>query len=110
MSESKVSGFLAYLYNSPAVIRLLVSRSFEMKAEGSISIDSSTNSPGTPTGYSVREGPLTGRPELAEALPEALAEVDIISGYIVFWEIDLLYFSSTIFSLAVSLPAYIWGL
>jgi hypothetical protein len=75
---------LAYLYNSPAVIRLLVSRSFEIKAEGSISIDSFTNSLGILTGRSVREGPLTERPELVEALPEALAEVDIVPGYIVF--------------------------
>jgi hypothetical protein len=78
-----------------------------MKAEGSISIDLSINSPGTPTGYSVREGPLTERSELAGALPEALAEVDIVPGYMVSWEINLLHFSSTIFFLAVSLPAYI---
>jgi hypothetical protein len=98
---------LAYLYNFPVVIRLLVSRSFEIKAEDFISIDSFTNSPEILTGHSVREGPLTGRPELAEALPEALAEVNIVPGYMVSWEIDLLYFSSTVSSLAVSLPAYI---
>jgi hypothetical protein len=85
----------------------LVSRSFIIKAEGSISIDLFINSPGILTGRSVWEGPLTGRPELAEALLEALAEVDIVPGYIVFWEVDLLYFSSTISSLAVSLLAYI---
>ena len=103
-------GSLAYLCNSPVVIWLLVSRSFIIKAEGSISIDSSINSLGTLTGRSVREGPLTGRPELAGALPEALAEVDMVPGYVVFWEADLLHFSSTISSLAVSLPAYVWGL
>jgi hypothetical protein len=58
-------------------------------------------------GRSVREGPPTERPELAGALPEALAEVNIIPGYVISWEIDLLHFSSTISSLAVSLPAYI---
>jgi hypothetical protein len=78
-----------------------------MKVEDFISIDSSINSPGILTGRLVREGPLTERPELVEALPEALAEVDIVSGYIVSWEIDLLHFSSIIFFLAVSLPAYI---
>jgi hypothetical protein len=105
MSESKVLGSLAYLYNFPAVIWSLVSRSFIIKAEGSISIDSSINSLGILTGRSVREGPLTGRPELVGALPEALAEVNIVPGYVVFWEVDLLYFSSTIFFLVVSLPA-----
>jgi hypothetical protein len=60
-----------------------------------------------PIGRSVREGPPTERPELAGALPEALAEVDMVSGYMVSWEIDLLYFSSTISSLVVLLPAYI---
>jgi hypothetical protein len=59
------------------------------------------------TERSVREGPLTGRPELVGALPEALAEVDIVPGYVIFWEVDLLYFSFTIFFLAVLLPAYI---
>jgi hypothetical protein len=78
-----------------------------MKAEGSISINLSTNSPGTLTGHSVREGPLIERPELAGALPEALAEVDMVPSYVVSWEIDLLYFSSTISSLAVLLLAYI---
>ena len=58
-------------------------------------------------GRLVREGPLTGRPELVGALLEALAKVDIVPGYIIFWDIDLLYFSSTISFLAVSLPAYI---
>jgi hypothetical protein len=48
-----------------------------------------------------------GRPELVGALPEALAEVNIVSGYIVFYKVNLLYFSSTISSLVVSLPAYI---
>jgi hypothetical protein len=105
MSESKVSGSLAYSYNSPVVIWSSVSRSFIIKAEGSISIDSSINSPGTPTGCSVREGPPTGRPEPAGALPEALTEVDMVPGYVVSWEIDLLHFSSTVSSLAVSLPA-----
>jgi len=47
------------------------------------------------------------RPEPVGALPEALAEVDMVPGYIVSWEIDLLYFSSTISSLAVLLPVYI---
>ena len=55
-----------------------------MKAEGSISIDLSINSPGILIGYSVREGLLTGRPELVEALPEALAKVNIVSGYVIF--------------------------
>jgi hypothetical protein len=59
------------------------------------------------TGHSVREGPLIGRPELVGALPEALAEVNIVPSYVVFWEVDLLYFSSTISFLAVLLPAYI---
>ena len=58
-------------------------------------------------GHLVREGPLTGRPELAGALPEALAEVNIVPGHVVSWEIDLLYFSSIISSLVVLLPAYI---
>jgi hypothetical protein len=88
---------LAHLYNSPVVIWSSVSRSFIIKAEGSISIDSSINSLGMPT----------GRPEPAGALPEALAEVDMVPGYIVSWEIDLLHFSSTVSSLAVSLPVYI---
>jgi hypothetical protein len=48
-----------------------------------------------------------GRPELVKALPEALAEVDMIPGHVVSWEIDLLYFSSIISSLAILLPAYI---
>jgi hypothetical protein len=48
-----------------------------------------------------------GRPELVGALPEALAEVNIVPGYIVFWEVNLLYFSSIISFLAVLLPAYI---
>ena len=34
-------------------------------------------------GRSVREGPLTGRPELAGALPEALAEVNMVPGHVV---------------------------
>ena len=76
-------GSLAYSCNSPVVIWLLVSKSFIIKAEGSISIDSSINSPGTLTGHSVREGPLTGRLELVRALPEALAEVNIVPGYII---------------------------
>ena len=50
------------------------------------------------------------RPEPAGALPEALAEVDMVPGHVVSWEVDLLYFSSTVSSLAVSLPACIWGL
>jgi hypothetical protein len=60
-----------------------------------------------PMGHSVREGPLTGQPKPVEALPEALVEVDMVPGYMVSWEIDLLYFSSTISSLAVLLPVYI---
>jgi hypothetical protein len=47
------------------------------------------------------------QPELLGALPEALVEVDIVPGYIVSWEIDLLYFSSIISSLVISLPVYI---
>jgi hypothetical protein len=35
------------------------------------------------TGHSVRKGPLMRRPELVGALLEALAEVDIVPGYIV---------------------------
>jgi hypothetical protein len=55
---------------------------------------------------SVREGPPIGRPE-----PEgALEELDIVPGYVVSWKVDLLHFSSTVSSLAVSLPAYVWGL
>jgi hypothetical protein len=57
--------------------------------------------------YSVQKGPLMEQPEPVEALPEALAEVDMVPGYIVFWEIDLLYFSSTVSFLAVLLPVYI---
>jgi hypothetical protein len=98
---------LAHLYNSPVVIWFSVSRSFIIKAEDSISIDSSINSPGILIGYSVRERLPTERPEPVGALPEALAEVDIVPGYIVSWEIDLLYFSSTISSLVVLLPVYI---
>jgi hypothetical protein len=58
-------------------------------------------------GYSVRKEPLIEQPEPVGALPEALAEVDMVPGYIVSWEIDLLYFSSTVSSLAVSLLVYI---
>ena len=47
------------------------------------------------------------QPELVEALPEALVEVNIIPGYIISWGIDLLYFSSTISFLVVSLLVYI---
>jgi hypothetical protein len=107
MSKSKRLGSLAHLYNSPVIIWLLVSRSFEIKAEGSISIDLSINSLGILTGYLVREGLPIGRPELAGALPEALAEVNIVPSYMVFWKINLLYFSSTIFFLVVLLLAYI---
>jgi hypothetical protein len=85
----------------------LVSRSFIIKAKGSISIDLFINSLEILIEYSVREEPLTGRPELVGALPEALAEVNIVPDYIVFWEINLLYFSSIIFSLIVLLPVYI---
>ena len=99
---------MAYLYNSPAVIWSSVSRSFVIKAEDSISIDLSINSPEIPTGYSVREGLPTERPEPVGALPEALAEVDMVPGYIVSWEIDLLYFSFTISFLVVLLPVYIY--
>jgi len=98
---------LAYLYNSLIVIRLLVSRSFKIKIEGSISIDLFINSLEILTEYLVREEPLTERPELAGALPEALAEVNIVPSYIVFWEINLLYFSFTISFLIVLLPVYI---
>ena len=59
------------------------------------------------TGRSVREGPLTGRPKLARALPEALAEVNIVPGHVMSWEVNLLYFSSIISSLVISLLAYI---
>ena len=107
MSKSKVSGSLAYLYNFPVVIWSLVSRSFVIKAKGSISIDSFINSLRILMRYSVREGPLTGRPELVRALLEALVEVNIISSYIIFWEVNLLYFSSTIFSLVILLLVYI---
>ena len=90
-----------------AVIQLLVFRSFIIKVENSISIDLSINSLEILIEYLVREGLLTGRPELAEALPEALAEVDIVPGYVISWEVDLLYFSSTISFLAVLLLVYI---
>jgi hypothetical protein len=74
---------LAYLYNSPAIIWFSVSRSFIIKVESSISIDLFINSPEILIGYSVRKRPLTGRPELVEALLKALAEVNIVPGYIV---------------------------
>jgi hypothetical protein len=47
-----------------------------------------------------------GRSELVGALEE----LDIIPGYVVSWKVDLLYFSSTISSLVVSLLVYICGL
>jgi hypothetical protein len=77
-----------------------------MKGEASSSIDSSIKSLETLTRRSVWGGPLTGRPELVGALEE----LDIIPSYVVSWKVDLLYFSSTVSSLAVSLPAYIYGL
>jgi hypothetical protein len=40
----------------------------------------------------------------------ALEELDIVPGYVVSWKVDLLHFSSTVSSLAVSLPAYIYSL
>jgi hypothetical protein len=83
-----------------------VRRSFSIKGEASSSIDSSIKSPGTLIRRSVREGLPTGRPELEGALKE----LDIIPGYIVSWKVNLLHFSSTVSSLAVSLPVYVWGL
>jgi hypothetical protein len=85
----------------------LVSRSFIIKAKDSISIDLSINSLEILIEYSIRKELLIRRPELIGALPEALVEVNIVSGYIVFWEINLLYFSSIIFFLVVLLPVYI---
>jgi hypothetical protein len=84
----------------------LVYRSFLIKGEASSSIDLSIKSLGILIRRSVWEGPLMGRPELIGALEE----LDIIPSYIVSWKVDLLYFSSTISSLVVLLPAYIQGL
>jgi hypothetical protein len=61
-------------------------------------------------GRLVREGPLMGRPELAGALLEALAEVNMVPGHVMSWEIDLLYFFSIISFLVILLLACIWGL
>ena len=103
-------GSLAYLYNSLVIIWLLVSKSFIIKVKNSISIDLFINFLGILTGCLVRERLLTGRPELVRALLEALAKVNIVLGYVMSWNINLLYFFFIIFSLVISLLAYIWGL
>jgi hypothetical protein len=98
---------LAYLYNSLVIIYLLVFRSFKIKIKSSISIDLFINSLEILIRYSIWEGLLIERPELVKALLEALVKINIVSSYIVFWEINLLYFFFIIFSLIILLLVYI---